>query len=616
MRPILTPMRARLLFRLAAGFLVSLALPVAAANHDTIVPALGAGPFRIACSNVAQDAALIAQSGSLATDFWEGKPLDGQPRYITQVLTAPGTAIRVDVAVPDVSSIYPQFAGQAVPHVAIVCHPTPAANADPDYLLPGTTGALVPRMQAAGAAPKLIGAAEYFDTLGMRGDGRTGPARLPLLVFSHGLGGSPISSGYLQAMTDLASFGFVVGAVFHGDPRFSRIRIENIGDVAFLFTNFDQFVEMELMRPLSLKAFTDHILAHPGYSPAIDPQAIGAFGASMGGQATMNLLGAKLTTSLGLACRETARDPRIKAAVGLVPYAGQTFLPSFCDDQSGAGELSRPYLAISGTADTTAPIKMMEQAMNRFRGTRYLLALEGVKHEFTPDMRGDVMTWTVAFLHAYVGGPLTTSAAAGDVASRTDLAKVFRMAGVAGGPPEDLRIDVHQPANATGVGVPLVEFYHDRTDRYYLAPGEARAAQVDAGAAGAGWARTGLVLEENSLARPPRPTGRTPSAAVPACAFRIAIADGPESWFYTTKPAECEAVKGQPGWVYQGTAFHAVPVDAAGRCPAGSLVVQRAYNNGAARGAPNHRFTTSDSTLREMVRRGWTDEGPAMCALP
>jgi hypothetical protein len=598
-----------------AALLAALHLPATAANHDTIVPSLGAGPFRVACSNVAQDAALIAQSGSNATDFWEGRPKDGQLRYITQVLAAPDTAIRVDVAVPPTPGLYPQFAGQAVPHAAIVCHPTPASNADPDYVLPGT-GDRVPRMQAAGSAPKLIGAAEYYETLGMRGEGKTGPAQLPLIVFSHGLGGSPISPGYLQAMTDLASFGLVVGAVFHGDPRFSRIRIENIGDVAFLFSNFDQFVEMELMRPLSLKQFTDRLLAHPGFAPAIRTDAIGAFGASMGGQAVTNLLGAKLTTSIGLACRETARDPRIKAAVGLVPYAGQTFLPSFCDDQSGAEEVTRPYLAISGTADTTAPIKVMEQAMQRFRGTRYLLALEGVPHEYRPDMRGDVMTWTVAFLNAYVGGPLATPVTAADVSARTDLAKLVRMAGVEGGPVEELRLDVHQPLAATAGGVPLIEFHHDATDRYYLAPGEERAAQVDAGAAGTGWARTGLVIKAYSLAKPPRPSGRTASPAMPACAFRFVNATGPESWFYTTKPAECEAVKGQPGWRYEGTAFHAAPVDAAGRCPPGQLVVQRAYNNGAARGEPNHRFTSSDSTLREMVRRGWVDEGPAMCALP
>lgn len=584
-------------------------------NHDTVVPPLGAGPFRVACSNVAQDPALIAQLESNATDIWEGRPRDGQLRYITQVLSAPATALVIDVAVPATPEIYPQFADKVVPHAAIVCHPTPAANADPDYILPGT-GDRVPRMQPAGSAPKLLGAAEHFETLGMSGAGRTGPAALPLVVFSHGLGGSPISPGYLQAMTDLASFGFVVGAVFHGDARFSRIRIENIGDAAFLFRNFDQFVEMELMRPLSLKAFTDRILADPGFAPGIRADAIGAFGASMGGQAVANLLGAKLTTSLGLACRQTATDPRVKAAVGLVPYAGQTFLPSFCDDQSGVDAVTRPFLAISGTADSTAPIKMAEQALQRFGGTRYLLALEDVPHEYRADMRGDVMTWTIAFLNAYVGGTLAVPVTSPEAASRTDLAKLLRMAGVAGGPAEDLRLDVHQPAAPDAGGVPLIEFHHDRTDRYYLAPGEARAAQVDAGADGPGWARTGFVIKVNSLARPPRPTRPAPPAASPACAFSVAIADGPASWFYTTKPAECAATKALPGWRYEGTAFHAVAVDANGRCPAGQLVVQRAYNGGAARGAPNHRLTSSDSTLREMVRRGWTDEGPAMCALP
>jgi hypothetical protein len=602
--------------RVSAALLAACCLPAIAANHDTIVPSLGAGPFRIACSNVAQDAALIAQSGSNATDFWEGRPNNGQLRYLTQVLTAPGTALTLDVAVPPTPGLYPQFAGQAVPHAAIVCHPTPASNTDPDYVLPGT-GDRVPRMQPAGAAPKLIGAAEYDETLGLRGEGKSGPARLPLLVFSHGLGGSPISPGYLEAMTDLASFGFVVGAVFHGDPRFSRVRLEDVGDVIFLFTNFDRFVEMELMRPLSLTALTDRLLVHPGFAPGIRADAIGAFGASMGGQAVANLLGAKLTTSLGGACRETARDPRIKAAVGLVPYSGQTFLPSFCDDQSGAEEVSRPYLAIAGTADSTAPIKMTEQALQRFRGTRYLLGLEGVPHEYTPDMRGDVMTWTVAFLTAYVGGPLATPVTARDVAARTDLAKLLRMAGVSGGPAEDLRLDIHLPeAPGTG-GAPLFEFHHDRTDRYYLAPGEERAAQVDAGADGPGWNRTGHVIKAKSLAKAPRGMpGLAPTPAVPACAFRFVHADGPASWFFSTKPAECESVKGQPGWREEGTAFHTVPVDAAGRCPPGFLVVQRAYNNGAGAGAPNHRLTSSDSTLREMVRRGWTDEGPAMCALP
>ncbi len=344
---------------LGAGF------PAAAANHDTVFPPVGAGLFKVACSNVAQDPAAIAALGSTPAEIWEGQPRDGQGRYITQVLSEPQAALLFDAPVPDLREIYPRFAGATVPHAAIVCHPTPASNSDPDYVLPGT-GDIVPRMQPPGAAPKLLAVSEYSTTIGYPDAGRTQPMALPLVVFSHGLGGSPLSPGYLDALVDLASHGFVVGAVFHGDGRFSRLRIEDLGDAVFLLTRFDEFVEMELMRPVSLKAMTDTLLAHPQFSTAIDPDRIAGFGASMGGQAMANLLGARLTTSIGLACRETVRDPRIRAAVGLVPYAGQTFLPSFCDDQNGAGDVNRPYLAIAGTADTTAPIKVLEQAVNLF----------------------------------------------------------------------------------------------------------------------------------------------------------------------------------------------------------------------------------------------------------
>ncbi len=228
--------------------------------------------------------------------------------------------------------------------MAIVCHPTPQDNPDPDYVLPGTTDR-VPRMQPAGAAPRLIGIAEHAAAFGIAVDPAVPgtPARLPLLVFSHGLGGSPISPGYIDAMVDLASQGFMVAAVFHGDPRFSQIRIEDLGGFALALANFDQFVEMELLRPVSLKAMVDALLAHPGFAPGIDPERIGGFGASLGGQAMANILGARLTTSLRLACRDTVTDPRVKAAVGLVPYAGQTFLPAFCDDQAGAEGVDRPY---------------------------------------------------------------------------------------------------------------------------------------------------------------------------------------------------------------------------------------------------------------------------------
>jgi len=589
--------------------LIALAIALAAAgyaqaaNHAMPVASVGAGPFKVACSNIAQDESFIAALASTPEEIWEGRPRNGEGRYISQILAAPDTALRFDVPVPDLREIYPRFAGDLVPHVAIVCHPTPQANGDPDYLLPGT-GDTVPRMQPAGAAPRLIGIAEHAAAYGIFPSPAPPlvPARLPLLLFSHGLGGSPISPGHLEALVDLASHGYVVGAVFHGDPRFSRIRIGDLGDFLTLLAHFDEFVEMELMRPASLKALVDRLLADPGYAPGIDPDRIGAFGASMGGQAVANLLGARLTTGLGLACRDTVTDPRVKAAVGLVPYAGQSFLPSFCDDQQGAERIERPYLAISGTADFTAPIKMVEQAVNRFRGSRYLVELKDVEHGYEPAMRDDVMTWTVTFLNAYLGVGADPGA----------IARFIRMGNVSGGTLDALRLDVHVPSAPADPDEALTrEFYHEPLGHYFIANGADEIALIESGRAGPDWQLTGHAFR--SWTRLPAQNFTT---AVPVCRFYGALAGGPNSHFFTASADECDLVKRAGGWYYEGTGFHIVPVSADGSCPSGYLQVLRAYNEGFARNDSNHRFTTSDSTWREMQRHGWTLEGAVMCALP
>ena len=575
--------------------------PATAANHDTVAPPLASGPFTVACSNIAQDEALIASLGSTPEEIWEGKPRDGEERYVTQILAAPATALRFDAPVPDLRETYPRHAGGSVPHVAIVCHPTPQSNTDPDYVLPGS-GDIVPRMQPAGAPPRLIGAAEYAAAYGIfLSPAPPGPARLPLILFSHGLGGSPISPGHLDALVELASHGFMVAAVFHGDPRFSRIRVEDLNEFLALLANFDEFVEMEMMRPVSVKALVDVLLSHPGYAPGIDPDRIGGFGASLGGQSMANLLGARLTTSLGLACRDTVTDPRIKAAVGLVPYAGQTFLPSFCDDQNGADGVARPYLAISGTADTTAPIKMVEQAMNRFGGSRYLVELQGVKHEYLPEYRGDVMTWSVTFLNAYLQ-------VAADPAA---MARLIRLQGVADGPQDALRLDVHVPFPAGPGEAPVLEFYNDPLGHYFIAAGEDEIAIILAGGAGPGWRLTGHAFKAYTS----MPADAFTTVA-PVCRFYGALAGGPNSHFFTASASECDFVKRAGGWYYEGTGFYIAQVTADGRCPPGNLQVLRAYNQGFPRNDSNHRFVTSDSTWREMERHGWVLEGAVMCARP
>jgi hypothetical protein len=342
------------------------------------------------------------------------------------------------------------------------------------------------------------------------------------------------------------------------------------------------------------------VLADAGFAAGIDTDRIGGFGASLGGEAMALLLGARLTTSVNLRCSDTVRDPRIKAAVAYVPYAGYPFLPAFCSGQAGAAGVNRPFLAISGTADTTAPIGMMEQAMERFTSSRYLVELIGGQHEFRPDDAGDLFTWMVEFLNAYL-----------DV--RTDpraMARFIRMNSVNGGRHDDLILDVHLPFANTNGEVQQLEFYNTILDHYFITGGPDEIDNIQHGRAGPGWQLTGQAFKGWLL-----PPPATFMGVAPVCRFYGAADGGPNSHFYTASAEECAIVRSHRGWYYEGTGFYILPVTNQ-RCPDGYLAVNRTYNNGFPRNDSNHRMSTSDSTMREMQRLGWSYEGISMCSRP
>jgi fermentation-respiration switch protein FrsA (DUF1100 family) len=586
--------------RIAALSLAALAACAAAGahafNHDTVVSPLPLGRLNVACSNIEQDTSKLAP-GAAPSDYWDGFPVNGTDHYITEILAHPGVPFQYDAPVPDQRSIYPGHAGDNVTFVALVCYPTPASNTDPSYTLPGGSGDVVPHMAQPGNAPKLISVLEFQTTLfgGHTDPVILSPQPLPLIVFSHGLTGSPISDGYIQAMTQLAAQGFMVAAPFHGDPRFSRVRIETLGDLGFLITQFDRVAEMELMRPLSLKVMLDKLLADPGYAVGVDTNRIVGFGASLGGEAMALLLGARLSTSISLDCNDPVHDPRLKAAVGYVPFAGYSFLPAFCAGQSGAKGVNRPYLAISGTADTTAPLGMANEAVDQFQASRYMIELIGGKHELRPEDAGDLFTWTLTFLDAYVPNPFDPTA----------MARFIRMDQVTGGREDHVILDVHIPFANSGGDVDTLEFHNIILDHYFLAAGADEIAGILAGAAGPGWELTGQSFK--AWLTMPDPS----FAAVPVCRFYGGLSGGPNSHFFTAEPDECNQVKANGGWFYEGTGFYIRRVD-----PAGYLAVERAYNNGFPRNDSNHRFSTSDSTMRSMADKGWGVEGNVMCALP
>ena len=578
------------------------ALPARALNHEEVVAPIGTGRFTVACSNVEHDLDRLAAFGGSAVDYWEGNEVNGSTRYITDILKYPGTAFTFTAQPPFKPEIYPTQWLRSLEYAAIVCYPTSAANADPGYLLPGN-GGVVPHMQRPGDAPKLISAAEYAQTLGVQVDPvpPAGPMKLPLVVYSHGLAGSPLGKGYLDVMVALASQGYMVAALFHADARIGLVRIEDLADLIYTLVFFPLIVETQAMRPFALKKMTDRLLGDPAYAAGIDTDRIGAFGASLGGEAVAHLIGAKITTSLTKNCEETERDPRIRAAVGYVPYSGWSFLPAFCDGQEGADFVNRPYLAIGGTFDITAPINRTRQAVNRMGSSRYLVELVGGKHELRPEDAGDVLTWMVTFLNAYL-----------DVRSDpTAMARFIRMGQVTGGRFDLMTVDVHVPfANVAGE-VRAVEFWNEFIDHYFVAAGQGEIDGILSGAAGPGWHLT----RESFKVWPTMPPDTFVTAS-PVCRFYGVPAGGPNSHFFTASADECAIVKRNGGWFYEGVGFYILPVGNPRVCPPGYLSVNRAYNNGAPRNDSNHRFTTSDSSIREMEGKGWAVEGTVMCARP
>ena len=360
--------------------------PAAPPPSSVVAPLALPGPNAVGCSSVAQDFSRLAP-GEDATGYWKGSPsASGAPRYATDLLADPANTLSVSVSAPNDASLYGSLAGTQLAYVVLACYPTGTANPRADYPLP--TGDVVPHMQTGAEQPLFADAA----------------ARYPVILLSHGYSGSPIGSKDLAVLSVFASYGYIVVAPFHGDLRFSDLTIDNLSDAVALLAHLNPFTALQALRPLSMSAALDLMLAHPQWRDHIDATQIGGFGASLGGETLMLMGGAGLTTSIGLSSTQVTVDPRLKAAVGYVPYFGQPFLPAFGRDGQGLDGVTLPYLAISGTADTTAPIIVTAQGMARLAGTRELVALAGVRHEFDVASTNDIYTWSLTFLDAQVRG--------------------------------------------------------------------------------------------------------------------------------------------------------------------------------------------------------------------
>lgn len=157
-------------------------------------------------------------------------------------------------------------------------------------------------------------------------------------------------------------------------------------------------------------------------------------------------------------------------------------------------------------------------------------------------------------------------------------------------------------------GGAIVEFYNTNLDNYFITADAGEAAAIDNGSAGPGWSRTGNTFISGGNSS--------------VCRFYGSQSPGLNSHFYTVDPGECASLKQlqaatpatEKRWNFESLDFISTPL-AGGQCPAGTKPVYRAYNNGFSRGVDsNHRISTDQAAIAQVVARGWVNEGVVMCA--
>lgn len=201
------------------------------------------------------------------------------------------------------------------------------------------------------------------------------PAKFPLVLLSHGTGGSALNMGWLG--TALASHGYIAVAVNHPG---------NNGYDGYTPLGFSTWWE----RAKDLSTAIDKMLADSTFGGRIDPERIGAAGFSLGGYTMIEIAGGVTDTAAFAEfckspkaddiCRsppefpdlleqfdrlsktdtrfqeslrhagDSYRDPRVRAVFAMAPALGPAF------PARGLEKISIPVEIVSGDADENVPV--------------------------------------------------------------------------------------------------------------------------------------------------------------------------------------------------------------------------------------------------------------------
>lgn len=225
-------------------------------------------------------------------------------------------------------------------------------------------------------------------TLAAVRDATPAPGSYPLIVFSHGSGGTDL--GHHDSLEALARAGFVAAAVEH--PR------DNSRDDSGLATDLQM-----IGRPHHIVALIDGLLRHPTLGPLIDKNRIGMVGHSAGGYTALLIAGAVPNFALAKEYRAAVAtnpalqpylqradavghqrrkpdlqyisDPRVQALVLWAPGFGYAF------DRDGLSKVQVPILLYRPSEDDLVPNPWGAERIARFLPTRpEYHVLEGAGH--------------------------------------------------------------------------------------------------------------------------------------------------------------------------------------------------------------------------------------------
>jgi predicted dienelactone hydrolase len=224
------------------------------------------------------------------------------------------------------------------------------------------------------------------------------PRRFPLIVISHGTGGTALGMAWLG--TRLAAHGFIAVAVNHP------------GNNA-LGPYTPQGFTLWWLRAKDLSVALDGMLSDREFGPRIDARRIGAAGFSLGGYTMIEIAGGRTSPAIFDLCEkrphdpactsppefptlvpqvvallksdhgyraaiggasQSYRDPRVRAAFAIAPALGGAFIPD------SLARISIPVEIVAGSADPIEPVNANARYIAAHIPGSHLVLFPGAGH--------------------------------------------------------------------------------------------------------------------------------------------------------------------------------------------------------------------------------------------